>query len=190
MEFTKKLGITTAGLTLSVAVINVKPAQAFDFTYTGTTIGESTWTRPFVAQNANIPTLPSGIGTVTSYNTFGFKVETEGLYDFLSIATTPKEWDNYLFLYSDNFNPNQPLLNAVIGNDGFPKKGLSGFKNVSLSTDKNYFLVTTGYSDSSQGIFENRISGPGTIVKAVPEPAMILGSAIAILIGWIMKPTE
>ncbi|AVH66471.1 PEP-CTERM sorting domain-containing protein [Nostoc sp. 'Peltigera membranacea cyanobiont' N6] len=182
-----KLGIATAGFTLSVAVMGVKPAQAFDFTYTNTTIGQPTWTRPFVANEVNIPTLPSGIGTVASYSTFEFKVDTKGLYNFLSIATNPTEWDNYLFLYTDSFNPNNPLLNAVIGNDDFPKRGRSGFNNVSLTTDKNYFLVTTGYFDASQGVFENTISGSGKVVKTVPEPPIILGSAIAMVMGWLIK---
>jgi hypothetical protein len=113
-------------------------------------------------------------------------VDLSGAYDFLS---DPLGFDNYTFLYQTSFAPGAQLTNVIIGNDDVPP-GNSGFNGVALNAGVNYFFVTTGYSNSNFGTFQNTITGPGNIFLAggatVPEPStfVILGMAsLAIVIG-------
>ena len=170
----KKLAIATAGTALA-AFGTALPSTAGTLTYTGTTVGGATWNRP-VADAGNPPTSLSAVGTNVSYSVQEFAIDTTGLYNFLSVATNPTTWDNYLFLYGNSFNPTTPLTNAIIGNDdsGTPSNRRSSFDNVSLTAGVRYFLVTTGYSNSDAGSFSNTISGVGNITS-VPEPASVLG---------------
>lgn len=170
----KKLAVATAGTALATFGTAL-PSMAGTLTYTGTTVGGPTWNRPV---SGNPPTSLSAVGTNVSYSVQEFAVDTTGLYNFLSVGTTPTDWDNYLFLYQNSFNPTTPLTNAVVGNDDFPNVGRSGFDNVSLTAEIRYFLVTTGFSNSDAGTFSNTISGVGNITTpttSVPEPASVLG---------------
>lgn len=105
--------------TLSLAVALAAPllsAQVF----TGTTVGGPTFNRPV----AGTPlTSHSGVGTAVPYNFLSFTVFNSGSYNFLSEAIAPANWDNYLFLYQNSFNPGAPLSNALIGNDDYPTIG-------------------------------------------------------------------
>lgn len=170
----KKLAIATAGTALA-AFGTALPSMAGTLTYTGTTVGGATWNRPL---SGNPPTSLSAVGTNVAYSVQEFAVDTTGLYNFLSVATNPTNWDNFLFLYGNSFNPTTPLTNAIVGNDDFPNIGRSGFNNVSLTAGIRYFLVTTGFGNSDAGSFSNTISGVGNITTpstSVPEPASVLG---------------
>jgi hypothetical protein len=166
------LTVGAASLALSIA----SPSLAGTLTYTGTTNGGPTWNRPL---GGNPPTVLSGVGTATPYNVFGFTVNATGLYDFLSNATDPLGWDNYLFLYSNSFNPVDQFTNVIVGNDDFPSIGASGFNGVNLTTGINYFLVTSGFGNADVGAFSNSISGVGDIASSsstpVPTPALLPG---------------
>lgn len=137
-------------------------AQAATYTYVGDTTGGPTYNRPV----AGIPPPDmSAVGTDVAYSTFTFSVDSAGSYAFLSTAT----WDNFTFLYHDAFDPADPLTNAIVGNDDYGGIGTSGF-TTDLATGTTYLYVTTGFANTDMGVFENGITGPGT-VAAVPEPA-------------------
>ncbi len=112
-------------------------------------------------------------------------MDTAGSYDFLSDAVDPVNWDNYLFLYLNSFDPLDQFANVIIGNDDLPSIGLSGFNGVNLSTGTTYVLVTTGFTNFDTGAFENTITGPGNVITdlavAVPEPlsGSLVGMALA-----------
>jgi hypothetical protein len=186
--FRKKLLAATVG-SLFMALASAVPSMAATVTYTGTTAGQPTWHRPDVV--ADPPVILSPIANNVRYSSQVFNVSTSGLYNFLSTATSPANWNNVLFLYQNSFNSATPLVNALIGNDNFPNIlsiGTSGFNNVSLTTGVNYFLVTTGFLNSNSGSFSNSITGPGNIALApVPEPFTILGTATAAGLGVAMR---
>ena len=175
MSMTLSLKMKTAGLTVAgatcLALSTAAPSLAGSLSYSGTTVGQPTWNRPL---SGNPPTSLSGVGTATRYSVFEFFVDTSGAYNFLSVATNPANWDNYTFLYQNSFNPLAPLTNVLRGNDDFPDVGQSGFNGVSLTAGVNYFLVTTGFGNTSTGAFTNTITGPGNIA-AVPTPALLPG---------------
>ncbi len=153
--------------TLSLAVALAAPllsAQVF----TGTTVGGPTFNRPVAGTP---PTSLSGVGTAVPYNFLSFTVSNSGSYNFLSEAIAPANWDNYLFLYQNSFNPGAPLSNALIGND-YPTIGRSGF-DFTLTSGTTYVLVTTGFGNDDKGVYSNTISGQGvaTPTSTVPEPS-------------------
>ncbi len=169
-SFTSTLLLAVGTTCLTVGVGAVSPAIAGTITNSGTTVGQPTWNRP-VANGDLPPFLTSFVGTNVSFNVQDFTVSTSGSYNFLSETVEPKNWDNFLVLYQNSFNPTSPLTNAVIANDDFPTVGLAGFKNVSLNSGTNYFLVTTGFKNGDAGSFVNSI----TSATAIPTPALLPG---------------
>jgi hypothetical protein len=145
------------------------PATAATVAYAGDTTGQPTWDTFF---GSNIP-----------YSVQEFTVDRSGTYTFESTvplsATPPRGvWLRDLYLYKNNFDPNNFFANFVFGN-GSSDAIFS--RTESLTAATNYFLVTTGLDRNNFGSFNNSISGPGNIALAgtsVPEPITILGSII------------
>jgi hypothetical protein len=148
---------------------SVLPAAAATVSYGGDTTGQPTWTTFF---DSNIP-----------YSVQQFTVDTAGTYTFQSTvpaSPTPPQgvWFRQLYLYENNFNPNNFFSNFVFG-EGLSDTVFSTTESLTAAT--NYFLVTTGFDRNNFGTFNNSISGPGNIALAgtsVPEPISILGSII------------
>lgn len=167
-------------LAFAAAAAFAGPAQAV--TFTGTTLGGPTWTRPL----PNFAGL-SVFGVGVSYQLTPFTVTANGSYVFQNTALVPAAWDNFTFVYQNAFNASTPLVNGLIGNDDNPSLGLSGF-TTALSTGINYFYVTTGFAPVNFGTFSASITGPGNVIIAagVPEPStyalMALGLA-GVLVG-------
>lgn len=164
-----------------LALLGVAAVANAQLIYNDTTVGHSTWQRP-VAGNPPVPPA-SGVGTAVRYQAEPFYVTLTGSYNMLSVGTVPINWDNYLFLYHTNFTSALPFSNVIIGNDDNPTIGSSGFNGVNLTAGTQYYLVTTGFSNSDMGAFTNTISGPSTAIRglvgsAVPEPG-----SIALLVG-------
>ena len=174
---TQKCFLALAGATCFTLGI-ATPSLAASLSYTGTTVGEATWSRP-LANGVNPPVALAAVGTNVPFSAFQFNVDTTGAYDFLSTSTDPANWDNYTFLYVNSFDSTNPLDNIVIANNNFPTKGLSGFNNVSLTAGLNYFLVTSGFADADAGAFLNTISSANRIIAGpatpIPTPALLPG---------------
>ncbi len=167
----RRLAARIATTALAVTLFTqVASAQMFS----GTTAGGATWNRPV---GGNPPIAPlSGVGTNVAYDLFSFQVTQSGTYDFLSTATAPTNWDNYLFLYQSSFNPSSQFTNIIIGNDDFLSIGLAGFNGVALNAGTDYFIVTSGFGNDDAGTYELRITGDGTAFETqdvVPEPATL-----------------
>ncbi len=154
-------------------------ASAQVLTYSATTTGGPTWNRP---NEGTPPASLSGFATATPFHAQPFYVTVGGNYSFQSTATSPVAWDNYLFLYSPDFNPANPLANALIGNDDFPLPGDIGVSafTFSLVPNTQYFLINTGFENTDEGDFTVDVSNIpggsdgiflGTI--GVPEPTTI-----------------
>ena len=163
-----------AAFVATVATVLASAANAVTYTYSDSTVGGATWNRPVTGNPPNPPA--STVGTDVPYHVFQFQVDTAGSYDFLS--TSLVGWDNYLFLYHTSFQPLDPFNNVIIGNDDFPNIGVSGFNGVNLTNGADYFLITTGFSNSDDGEFRNSITGPGNV--NVPEPVTASLAAVAL----------
>jgi len=159
-------------LLLIMLTLSSIPSFADAVTFMGTTSGGSAFNRPIDNGN-NPPTALSNLGTAVHYSLTQLSVSVSGSYDFSSV----QNYDGFLVLYFNSFNPVSPLLNALIANDDELDFGTSGF-TINLTASTNYFLITTGALNSDFGTFTNTITGPGQILldgtAAVPEPATVL----------------
>ncbi len=183
-----RLVSAAAAILLAASPLFASPVQYID-----TTVGGPTWNRPVGGDPPTPPT--SGVGTSVPYQVQPFYVSASGNYDFLSVGTNPAGWDNYLFLYQGQFDPNDQFNGVIIGNDDFPGIGQAGFDGVPLTAGTQYFLVTSGFSNFDEGQFTNTITGSGNNTailglipqNTVPEPATMAvfgGMALAGMFGY------
>ena len=73
------------------------------------------------------------------------------------------------------------MANVIIGDDD-SAGGLDYRFTTNLTTGTNYFLVSTGYVNSSFGAFTTTIDGAGNVnttgSTSVPEPFTIVGTLV------------
>ncbi len=187
----RSVSVNPAIRALLVLVVVAMVAPALDFSYTAVISGSSPrWARPVdpTPSNPNDVTPPTtiasgGTGGNVGYHLFSFIPTITGIYTIISNANAPN-WDNYIVLYRNSFNPATPLVNAMGANDDYPVfgnvVGISRLNNVALTAGTTYFLVTTGYLNSSQG------SASNSITQVVPEPGTyaLVGLALAAMGVW------
>jgi hypothetical protein len=159
------------------AACTVAPlANAAIFTFTGTTTGKPTYTRPLEDLSAL-----SLVGVGVNYDPFPFKVSVSGSYSFL----TTGDFDTFTTLYSGSFIPASSLTNALIANDDLlPGFTTSGFLQT-LTAGVTYVYVTTGFAPGNAGAYSTTIGGPG-LVSFIPEPStyLMLGGGLSLLALW------
>jgi hypothetical protein len=153
-------------------------ANAEIVTWTGDTTGAPTFDRPY----ADFSDLsPNGSGV--AYRTHTFTVDTAGDYSFV---LTGLQFDTFLFLYENAFDPNAQLDNGLAGNDDAVSINTSGFEGP-LSVGTSYVLVVTGFDDESYGAYSITIAGPG-VITAVPEPSTWLMLALGLAaVGYAQR---
>lgn len=129
--------------------------SSFNFTAPGTTAGRSLWNRP---DEGAPPTTLSGFATAVPYDVMCFTVSTTGSYTLKSTAG----WDNYLHLYSADFNPATPLANVLVGNDDFEGEiGIASF-TTTLTAGTRYYVVISGFQNVHSGTHTIDITGAGS----------------------------
>lgn len=173
------LRLATAALALAVAA-----APAAAQSYSATTVGAPTFNRQLGAC-AGL----SGVGTAVRFHVQPIWSATAGLRTFTSVATSPLNWDNYLFLYSAAWNPATPLVGCLAGNDDGPLGiGQSQF-TFNMIANTQYFLVTTGFANSDAGAFTNTITGSPVTLGVVPEPSTyaLMATGLAGLAGVVRR---
>ncbi|WP_228014335.1 PEP-CTERM sorting domain-containing protein [Fortiea sp. LEGE XX443] len=181
--------IVMASGAIALSLGSTLPSQAFTVSYSGDTTNAPTFNRPETEGfegGTNPPTALSSNGTAVPYFSQAFLVDTTGSYDVVG----SQAFLGIQFLYQNSFNPTNPLVNLLSGNDPFPDEGNSGFNGLSLTANNQYFLVTTGFdnSDNSFGTFTNTITGPGNITLGttpanVPEPSTTVSTVVLGILG-------
>ena len=141
----------------------------FDFTinsapltsYSGTTNGKPFWTRP------NEGTTCTLSANSVRYHVQAFVVDTSGLYSMVSI----QNYNGYLHLYQDSFNPLDQCANYLNGDDNSGLGSNQSELNHLLEPGTVYYLVTSGFASASVGTFTNNIarSGGGGVVYTLYE---------------------
>lgn len=143
-------------MSVSLSVILVTPLMAQD--YSGDTTGGLTYNRT----NSICGSLAAAGGGVKYHSQpIWFDLAESYLFHSDQQKGLPEQWDGYLFLYQDEFDPTNPLTNCIIGDDD-AGSGASEFTRT-VDTNRQYFIVTTGYSPSEEGAFSNSVTGPGNI---------------------------
>jgi hypothetical protein len=88
-------------------------------------------------------------------------VDEDGYYTLTSKSES--YMDLYGYLYTDNFNPNNPSMNLLLENNY--GCGYSQFKlTAHLESYTDYILVVTTYSQNTTGAFSILVSGPNDAV--------------------------
>ena len=138
-------------------VAGVASADRFQ-SFAGNTVGAPTFHRPDEA------------GPLTSTDLVHYRTQVFQLLTTSSCTIySAQDYDGYLHLYRSSFNPASPLTNLVDGDDDAELGvGTSRIPN-NLNTDSIslaagvYILVTSGFSDSSAGSFQNFIQCDGDV---------------------------
>ena len=160
--------------------LSMNAAHSLTLTFIGLNSGT------FVRPNEGTPPTTVGTGAVP-FDSLTFTVNTSGIYTLLS-QTDPTR-DNYTFLYANNFDPQNPLLNVVLGNDDYLGiVGISGF-TTSLVAGTTYTFVSTVIDSTvptTFGDWTTTIKGVGTAIP-VPEAGssalMAIGLAAVLLVS-------
>ena len=133
---------------LPIVFDNCMDVCADDIVNSGSTIGGPLWDRP-----VGSGPIISGLGPVT-YSAFTFTVTTAGLYNINSV----QNFDGYIHLYENTFNPLDQFTNLLGGNDDYVYIGQSQLFDMSLSAGTSYILVTSGFAAGEEGNFVSTIS--------------------------------
>jgi hypothetical protein len=118
--------------------------------FTGTNVGGTSWDRPFASDGS----CCSGLGPVRLHAQV-FHITEDDVCDISSV----QNFDGYLLVYADSFNPLNQSNNFVAGNDdGNGGIGTSDIAGLALDGNRNYLLVTTGFAAGDEGDFSNTVS--------------------------------
>ena len=162
--------VPTASTSLTI-IKDASPAIGIDFdftinsapltSYSGTTTGNPFWTRP---NEGGTCTLSANS---VRYHVQAFVVDTSGLYSMVSI----QNYNGYLHLYQDSFNPLDQCANYLNGDDNSGLGSNQSELNHLLEPGTVYYLVTSGFASASVGTFTNNIarSGGGGVVYTLYE---------------------
>ena len=143
------------------------------------------YTDTLVAGTGNIFTRPNVPPTTLSTSTFSkndyydahpFTVKTSGVYNIDAIANPSGldpfgKWDDFVVLYQGAFDPANPLTNAIASNDTVHLVGTdAGLRNVSLTANTPYTLVTTGSAFYGFGSYQGKVyTGGGEFPTIIPD---------------------
>jgi len=149
-------------------------------TYVASNIGGPLWDRPYRLSGI---TGISSLGSV-NYHVQPFFTDIPGLYEIVSI----QEYDGFLHLYEDSFNPLDQLTNLIDLNDDKLPRILGpplwySVLSVTLLDDTQYYLVTSAYRSASHnvGTFTNTISYVGDDVTLGEMTVVPVASSIVLL---------
>lgn len=159
------------------------PPPPGTISYDGTTVGGPTFDRPDGVG-------PSTVGPV-AYHATGYTAESDGVYDFASA----QDYDGYLHLYSSPFDPAQPLVNVIAGNDDLGNNRNSGFRLFLESGE--YVVVTSAFAAGDEGTFTNTIippqpavPGEAPVIELFSTDLLVVGTGETLTIEWFVSSAE
>ena len=161
--------LTTASIMAASIFSFSGNAKAGVFTYSGTLAGSPVYHRPSYTN----PFTPAFNCNNCGFQSQAVSVSQSGSYNFL--VTSSSFSDHVGQLYSNNFNPTNPMTNFN-GPLSYATYLTGNSKTLSLIAGIQYYWVTAtdfGFARACGAgcNFTTRISGPGMIAANVPEPA-------------------
>ncbi|NNF16859.1 MAG: PEP-CTERM sorting domain-containing protein [Gammaproteobacteria bacterium] len=155
-------------------VVMAVPALAVPVSYPDSNGTGDFWDRPIGAG----PGI-SGLGPV-QYHVQAFFTDLDDLYDISSV----QDYDGYIHVYENNFDPTDQLNGLLAGDDDGPGGiGTSEILGLALSAGVQYYLITSAFAAGDVGSMTNTIADQSGLANitlglipppAVPEPATLL----------------
>jgi hypothetical protein len=120
---------------------------------------------------------PSGLGSLSTtatdvaYEAAEIEVAEDGFFTVLSDQENfGFEWDGYLLVYVDSFDPFDPLTNLIATNDDYfgvllPGTGVgySGIEGIELLSGVPYVIVQTGFANDDAGPYQIQVLGDSDV---------------------------
>ncbi|GIW74579.1 MAG: hypothetical protein KatS3mg103_1101 [Phycisphaerales bacterium] len=105
------------------------------------------------------------------YEAFEIEVTQDGPYTVLSDQTNfGFQWDGYLLVYENGFDPFDPLTNLIALNDDYSGPGLpgtgigySGIQDIQMLAGVPYVIVQTGFGNDDFGPYQIQVLGQGDV---------------------------
>ena len=135
-------------------------AGAASVVYTGNiTMDSPRWTRP---EDCDIDFTPNSLNV--GYTVESFNVLTTGIFDVTIEVDSLQDFDGYIFVYQDVFDPMVPDANLLGCDDDLGSSTQASSVTVHLQCGTQYFVVTTAFDGDGDvpeefGTFTNTISG-------------------------------
>lgn len=111
-----------------------------------------TYTRPSQGATCEMST------TTPQYDVFSFVVDVTGSYTILNAYS--ENYDGYLHIYANSFDPNNPCATYLAGNDDYNGIAYSTV-TVTLTASTPYYIVTSAWESYQSGTYTTTIEGPG-----------------------------
>ena len=111
MMTNRSLAAASSFVLLLACVLPPRSASAASLTLTGDTTGAPVFNRPTTTG------APSIAGGNVPFNAFQFSVTQSGAYSFTLVADDSSNYDTFLHLYINGFNPAAPSDFFLAGND-------------------------------------------------------------------------
>jgi hypothetical protein len=146
----------------------------------GTLAGGPIWGRPLDLGNGTSGSCGlSGVGSAVAYATLPMTVSTAGAYTLTALWD---QFDGYLFVYRNAFNPTDQCLNLVALNDDGPA-GISESLIADAALEAGeYVVVLSGFGASDAGPYTGTVVGPAGVTfptVAVEEGVGSIGGSLS-----------
>lgn len=150
-------------------------AEFISHPISGDTAGGPIFNRPGLSnpQQELGPYTPTTLsGFDVRYSVISFNVSLDGDYRFFSSP----QFDDYLLLYREAFDPSSPLNNVLLARDGSDDD--KGSFTATLSAGVIYYAIVTGSRPGDSGQFTLDVQGYGDVnynapPTTTPEPAAL-----------------
>jgi gliding motility-associated-like protein len=127
----------------------------------------------FHRSNVGTTYTPSNVGTAVHYVTHPFAVGTSGSYTF----TLCGNFDAYLHIYTDPFNPAFPGTNFLAADDDAAICAGGSEITLNLAAGVQYVFVASGYGNNDVGNYTGTFTGPGPVYEGAINAPVWFGQS-------------
>lgn len=127
--------------------------------FSSSTVGQPNYTRPHQGGTCELSDV------TPRYDVVVINVSTTGSY---TITNDYFQFDGYLHIYANSFDPENPCATYLAGNDDLDcGYNCNSQVIVNLQAGIDYYIVTSGYNSGDAGVYETTLEGPGTATQFI-----------------------
>jgi hypothetical protein len=130
------------------------------------TASDPTWTRTYASCSASTSTVHYDLFTVT--NNGGDSQLTAYTRKPGDSTSDTSNFDSYIHIYSDPFDPAQPTTGCINGDDdGGP--GSFSLASAPIAAGQTVDVIVSGYGATSAGVYELGVAAPGSSLTVTAQ---------------------